>query len=53
MAEAKVSVPAWYATVQLGLGTVVEGFQFPSGEFRYSVAFVSKLLGYADNYLFD
>lgn len=51
MAEVEVLVPAFSATVHLGIGVAVEGFQLPSGEFRYSAAFVSKLLGYADNYL--
>ena len=48
---AEILVPAFCATVQLGLGTAVEGLVLPSGEFRYSAAYISKLLGYADNYL--
>ena len=51
MAKVEVLVPVFSATVHLGIGVAVEGFQLLSGEFRYSAAFVSKLLGYADNYL--
>lgn len=39
------------ATVQIGLGLIVEGYLFPDGTFRYGLEYVSLLLGYAENYL--
>ena len=51
MAKTEVLVPAFSAIVHLGIGVGIEAFQLPSGELRYSAAFVSQLLGYADNYL--
>jgi hypothetical protein len=51
MTKVSVLVPAFSATVHLGLGIVIEGFVLPTWEFRYSSAYVSQLLGYSNNYL--
>ena len=40
------------ATVQFCLGVEVDGYQTPSGEYRFGVNSVSKVLGYAENWLY-
>ena len=41
---------AMEATVKLGAGISVDGYLMPNGKFRYGLAYISVLLGYARNY---
>lgn len=43
-------VPALEAEVTLGVGLSISAFLIPGREFRYGTAYVSELLGYAENY---
>jgi hypothetical protein len=38
------------ATIKLGAGISVDGYFIGDGTFRYGLAYISKLLGYAENY---
>jgi hypothetical protein len=44
-------VTAFSGTVHIGLSTAIEGYHLPDGTFRYSPEYISKLLGYARNYI--
>lgn len=44
-------VCAFAATIHVGLSTAIEGYVLRDGTFRYSPAYVSRLLGYAKNYV--
>lgn len=41
---------ALMATVRLGAGVSLDGYHMGDGTFRYGLAYISMLLGYADNY---
>lgn len=38
------------ATIKLGAGISIDGYFMPDGSFRYGLAYISRLLGYAENY---
>lgn len=38
------------ATIKLGAGVSIDGYMMPDGTFRYGLAYISVLLGYAENY---
>lgn len=43
-------IPAVEATIKLGAGVSVDGYMLPSGEVRYGLMYVSRLLDRAGNY---
>jgi hypothetical protein len=38
------------ATIKLGAGIAIDGYFMPDGTFRYGLAYIGNLLGYAENY---